>query len=92
MSLCRCDDTAAGGFSNFFNYSGVLTWTPEAQAEAEAEEGQPCKHLDFLAVDHQVSLLGATWDELDSIALKRVGAAGLLLSLACKSATCTLTI
>ena len=39
----------------------------------EAEEQQACKTVDYLAVDHQVALLGATWDELDSIALRRVG-------------------
>ena len=68
----RCDDSVAGGLSDLFNYT-ITPWTPEMQAIVETEEGQPCKRLDYLAVDHQVALIGATWDDLDSLAIKRVG-------------------
>lgn len=70
----RCDDTNKGGFTDFWNYTGVIPWSQEAQADVEKKTGTTCKQLDFLSVDHQVSLLGATWDDLDSVALRRVGA------------------
>ncbi|KAK9908258.1 hypothetical protein WJX75_004935 [Coccomyxa subellipsoidea] len=44
----------------------------EVQGKIEAAEQKPCKRIDFLSLDHQVALLGATWDELDSIALRRI--------------------
>ena len=68
----RCDDTGKGGFSDFWNHKGVAPWSKESQERYEKRTGDLCKRLDFLAVDHQVALLGATWDELDSIALRRV--------------------
>lgn len=74
----RCDDSNKGGFSDFWNHTEVLPWTKEAQTRLEKSTGTSCKRLDFLAVDHQVSLLGATWDELDSIALRRVSSTPIL--------------
>ena len=67
----RCDNSVAGGLSDIFN-STIMPWSPETQATVEAKEGQPCKRLDYLAVDHQLALLGASWDDLDSLAIKRV--------------------
>jgi hypothetical protein len=52
----RCNDTNVGGISDFFKYPGLRHWTPEAQAQIEAEEKQPCSRIDFLALDHQVRL------------------------------------
>ena len=69
----RCDDSNSGGFSDFWNYTGVLAWSKEDQAKLEKSTRTTCKRLDYLAVDHQVSLMGATWDELDAVALRRVG-------------------
>lgn len=69
----RCNDSNSGGFSDFWNYTGVLAWSKEAQGKLERSTRTSCKRLDFLAVDHQISLMGATWDELDAVALRRVG-------------------
>ena len=69
----RCDDTGKGGFSDFWNHTGVIPWSKDTEERYKKRTGDACKRLDFLAVDHQVALLGATWDELDSIALRRVG-------------------
>ncbi|BDA44816.1 hypothetical protein COCOBI_06-2940 [Coccomyxa sp. Obi] len=68
----RCDDSNSGGITDFFNHTGIIPWSKEAQAKEEAVEQQPCKRIDFLSLDHQVTLLGTTWDELDSIALRRI--------------------
>lgn len=68
----RCDDSITGGLSDLFNHT-ITPWSPELQAIVEKEEGQPCKRLDYLAVDHQIALIGASWDDLDSLAIKRVG-------------------
>ncbi len=68
----RCDDTGKGGFSDFWNHTGVIPWSKDAEERHKKRTGSACKRLDFLAVDHQVALLGATWDELDSVALRRV--------------------
>ena len=77
----RCDDSIAGGLSDLFNCT-IMPWSSEVQATVEAGEGQPCKRLDYLAVDHQVALIGATWDDLDNLAIKRVGSPDLHLACA----------
>ena len=68
----RCDDTGKGGFSDFWNHTGVIPWSKDTEERHKKRSSHACKKLDFLAVDHQVALLGATWDELDSVALRRV--------------------
>ncbi len=50
----RCDDSSSGGITDFFNHTGIIPWTKEAQVKAEAVEKHPCKRIDFLSLDHQV--------------------------------------